>query len=146
LAGEVALAAVRRIPIALQTRQVLPEARALTAGERAIEQGNLGLQRTVLLRPLCLTAPSAELALDLAENVAPAIEVLLRALHLPLCHLPAAAVEGRAGRLLDEQAQLIRLGTDQLLDATLLDDRVGLAADAGAEEELSDVPQPARLA
>src|SRR5207245_4099329 len=41
----------------------------------------------------------------------------------------------------DEQAQLLRLGVDQLIHASLLDDGIGLRADPGTEEELGDVLQ-----
>ena len=94
-------------------------------------------------RPSSPALQVLDLAVDLAQDVVDAQQVLARALHLALGGELAAAIERRAGGLLDEQAAVLRLGVDQLLDAPLLDDRVGLRADPGAEEQLGDVLQPA---
>jgi hypothetical protein len=52
---------------------------------------------------------------------------------------------GDAGRLLDDRAAVGGTRRHDLADAALLDDRVRLGADAGAEEEVGHVAQPARL-
>ena len=103
------------------------------------------LQRAVLLGLLGHAVEVLDLPIELAQDVVDAQQVLARALHLALGSQFAAAIQRRAGGFLDEQAAILRLGVDQLLDAPLLDDRVGLGADAGAEKELGDVLQAARL-
>ena len=55
--------------------------------------------------------------------------------------LLALLVLGDAGGLFDEQAAVFRARADDQADPALLDDRVRLGADAGAEEELGDVLQ-----
>ena len=84
------------------------------------------------------------LPLELAQDVVDAQQVVARALHLALGGELAGAEARGAGGFLDEEAQVLRLGVDELLDAPLLDDGVRLRADAGAEEQLGDVLQPAR--
>ena len=84
-----------------------------------------------------------DLPVELAQHVVDAQQILARALHLALRLRLAAAVQGRAGGFFDEQAPIFGLGVDELLDTSLLDDRVGFRADAGAEEELGDVLQAA---
>src|SRR5262249_15546644 len=109
-----------------------------------VQLAQLALDGMILLRPSRLPLERRHLALDLAEDVLHTEQVLARALHLPLRRDSSAPETGGAGRLLQEQAKLFGLGIDQLIDATLLDDRVRLRADAGAEEELGDVLQAAR--
>ena len=48
----------------------------------------------------------------------------------------AAFILARAGRFLDQAAPLLRFGVDQLVDFSLLDDRIGFAAHAGAEKQI----------
>ena len=130
--------------LALEPGEILRQQRALAATQRQIERGDLALERAILFGALGLTPQSPELALDLPQDVAHALEVLLRPLHLALRHLTAAAIKRGARRFLDEEAELFGPGADQLLDASLLDDGVGLAPDTGAEEQLGDVAQAAR--
>ena len=112
-------------------------------GPLAVEGILLGLQFLVLHRAAGLTPQRVRLAVQLPDDVADAQQVVAGPLDLALGRHLAAAVEGRAGRLLDEEAQLVRLGADDLADAALLDDRVGLGADAGPEEQFGDVAQAA---
>ena len=120
------------------------QAAPLPADHAQLELAQLRDQSLVDLGLLGLALEILGLALDLAQDVVHARQVLARALHLALGGELAAAVQGRPRRLLDEQAAVLRLGVDELLDPPLLDDRVGLAADAGAEKQLGDVLQPAR--
>ena len=53
---------------------------------------------------------------------------------------------GDAGGLFDDAAAVERLGAEQLADALLPDDGVGLAAEAGAHEDVLNVAQAADLA
>ena len=58
----------------------------------------------------------------------------------PALGFPAALLVLRyAGRLLEEDAQLLGLRLDDARDHPLLDDRVGARTEAGAEEEIVDV-------
>ena len=102
----------------------------------AVRDEALGLRGLALER--------AEVALDLRDDVADAQQVLPRELHLALGLLLAALVLRDAGGLFDEQAAIFGLRADDQADPALLDDRVGLGADAGAEEELGDVLQADR--
>src|SRR5450755_1238163 len=80
-------------------------------------------------------------AVDLGDDVVDAQQVLARQLHLAFGLLAALLVFGDAGRLFQEHASVFRACADDLTDATLLDDGVGLRADARAQEQLGDVAQ-----
>ncbi len=81
------------------------------------------------------------LAADLFEDVEDALEVVLGALE-PGLREPAARLElGDPGGFLDHQAAVLRAGTEELADATLLDDGVGLGAETGAHEDVLDVAE-----
>src|SRR5216110_437100 len=134
----------------LEGRQALAQGRDLGRAapladrhHAQVELAQLLLDAMVLLGAPRLALERGHLPLELAQDVLHAEQVLARALHLPLRGHLAAAKARRAGRLLDEQAQLLRLGVDQLIHAPLLDDGIGLRADPGAEEELGDVLQAA---
>src|SRR5262249_43419306 len=92
-----------------------------------------------------LQLDAAELLLDLVDDVLEALEVLIDALELAeglgLLGLEAAD----AGRLLEDVAALPGGGLQEAIDAALLDDAVGVAAGAGAEEEVLDVLEAAGL-
>ena len=53
---------------------------------------------------------------------------------------------GNAGSFLDDGAPLHRLGGENLPDAPLLDDGVGIRSEAYAHEHVLNVPQPRRPA
>src|SRR5207245_1395950 len=140
----------RRGLLRLEGRQALAQGRDLgrpaplaDRHHAQVELAQLLLDAMVLLGAPRLTLERGHLPLELAQDVLHAEQVLARALHLPLRSYLAAAKARRAGRLLDEQAQLLRLGVDQLIHAPLLDAGIGLRADPGAEEELGDVLQAA---
>ena len=97
-----------------------------------MQLGGLGL---ALERP----QPRPCLALDVER----AVEVVLGARQLELRAATALAVLAQAGRLLDEQTAIARLGGDQRLDPALRDDRVHLLAQAGVRQQLDDVDEPA---
>src|SRR5207253_1454668 len=79
--------------------------------------------------------PRARPALDVERPV----QVLLRALELALRAPPPFAVLAEAGRLLDEQPPLARLGGDDRLDPSLGDHGVHLPPESGVGEHLEDV-------
>src|SRR5205823_4393581 len=108
-----------------------------------VERAETVLDPVVLLGAAGLPLERGHLALDLAHHILDAHQVVARPLHLALGGELAAAEARRTRRLLDEQAHFFGLGVHELLDAPLLDDRVRLGADAGAKEQLGDVPQTA---
>src|SRR5262249_24987116 len=73
------------------------------------------------------------------EHVANAAQILAHAFELALAHLAASLEQRKPRCLFDESANLCWLGLDDLLDATLLDQRVAAAVDTGGHEELGDV-------
>ncbi len=88
-----------------------------------------------------LTLERSARAIDLADDVRHAQEVLAREIHLALGLTAALLVLGDAGGLFDEQAPIFRTRAHDLTDAALLHDRVGLGTDTGAEEQIRDVAQ-----
>src|SRR5262249_35044030 len=106
-----------------------------------IELAQRALDAMVLLRASRLALQRAHLALELAQHVVHPDQVVARALHLALRRDLAGAKARDAGGLLEEQAEILRLRVDDLLDAPLLDDRVRARPGAGAEEQLGDVLQ-----
>ena len=92
---------------------------------------------------LGLALERAQARARLALDVERAVEVLLGALELQLRAAAALAVLAEAGRLLDQQAPVARLGGHDRLDAALRDDRVRLLAETGVREQLEHVDEPA---
>ncbi len=124
----------------------LPEVDEAPAEEHALDPLHLLADRAPAPRLGRLALEALELLLDLVDDVVDAEEVLLRRLELEL-GLPAAGLVLRdAGRLLDDRAAVGGLGGEDLADLALLDDRVGLRAEAGVHEQLVDVAQATDLA
>ena len=98
----------------------------------------------ILLCPARLPFERCHLTFELVQHILNAHQVLARPSHLALGGQLAAAKPGRPGRLLEEQAKLLGLGVDELIDPPLLDDGVRLGTHSGPEKELGDVLQPAR--
>ena len=88
-----------------------------------------------------LALERSAILVDFRDDVVHAQQVLPREIHLALGELSPLLVLGDAGCLVDEQAAIFRTRADDLADASLLDDRVGLRADAGAEEKIGHVAQ-----
>ncbi len=107
-----------------------------------LELALLGLVLLILLRRLRLTMQAFELTLQLFAQVGQARQVLVGATDTILGFAPALLVLGDAGCLLDEVAQILGLGLDQLGDHALLDDRIAAWSEAGAEEDIGDVAAP----
>ena len=99
----------------------------------------------VALRLGRLQLDAAELLLDLVDDVAKPLQVLIDAFELAqrfgLLGLEAAD----AGGLLEDGAPVARRGLQKDVDAALLDDAVGVGAGAAAEEQVLDVLEPAGL-
>src|SRR6185503_9808163 len=93
-----------------------------------------------------LALQRAALLLHLEHDVVHAREVLLRGLELQLRGAAARLVLGDARRFLDQLAAIGRPRAENHADLPLLDDGVGLGAEARVHEQLVDVAQPADFA
>ena len=80
-----------------------------------------------------------DLLLDLFENVHQTIEVLSRALDSVRSLASAVFVLGYAGRFLEEDTHLLRLGLDQPRDHPLLDNGITSRPQAGAKKHAGNV-------
>ena len=115
----------------------------VVAGQLPADLQRLALEALVQLGGLGLALERAQPRPGLALDVERPVEVVLGPGQLELRAAAALAVLAQAGRLLDQQPALARLGGDQRLDAALGDDRVHLLAQAGVRQQLDDVDQPA---
>src|SRR5262245_29404114 len=107
--------------------------------EEVLLELEIGMQLVVARRHLGLGLELLELAGELDADIGDAGEVLAR-VGEPVLGFPAALlVLGDAGRLLEEDAQLVGLRLDHPRDHPLLDDGVGARPEAGAEEHVGDV-------
>ena len=100
------------------------------AEQHALDALHLLAQRAVAARLAGLALQALELLLDLVDDVVHAQQVLLRGLELELGLAPARLVLRDARRLLDERAAVGGLAGEDEADLALLDDRVGLGAEA----------------
>src|ERR1019366_5963472 len=78
---------------------------------------------------------------DFLQDVVDARQVLLGALQLGFGQTLPGLELGNPGRLFDHRAPVLRLGTQNLPDAPLLDDGVAFRAQAGAHEQVLDIAQ-----
>ena len=126
----------------------LPQGRGIggeaLAGHDQLEVAELRAQLLEAGRPPRLAVERADLALQLAQDVAHAHQVLLGRLQLALGLLAALPVLPDPGGLLEDHAPVLGPRRHQLRDVPLLDDRVAARADARVEEEVADVAQAAR--
>ena len=89
----------------------------------------------------CLALDDAQAALGGLELLAGEDEVRLRAPELALGLDASLLVAGDARGLLEDGAALLGAGQEHGVDLALLDDGVGVGADAGVEEEVADVAE-----
>ena len=115
----------------------------LGAGQVAAHGQQLGGDRVVRAGGGGLALEGADLAPDLAHQVAQALEVLGRGGQAALGPLPAPAVLEHPGRLLDDGPAVLGAGVEHRVELALADDHVLLAADARVAQQLLDVEQPA---
>ncbi len=118
-------------PIALRELHLLPAPQLFAQPLVAPRLRGLPLQRAALL-------------LDLEDDVVDARQVLLRGLELQLRGAAAALVLRHAGRFLDQLAPIGRPRAQDLADLALLDDGVGLDAEARVHQQVLHVAQPDR--
>ena len=91
-----------------------------------------------------LTLKRAQLARDLAADVAGTGEMLIHALDLARGALLAALVLGDARGLLDERAALLRAALKDGVELALADDGMGILAQAGIVQDVLDIHEAAR--
>jgi hypothetical protein len=123
---------------AMRRRQLEPAMRC----HPQLEVADLRAVLLVALGLLRLALERGERLLDLFDDVRDAQQVLLRVVHLAFSGLLLGLELGDARGLFDQRAAVFGLGRHDQADAALLDDRVrGLAADAGAQEQVGHVHQ-----
>ena len=127
------LDALRQLAIAAREQHLLPAAQLLAQPLVAARLRGLPLQRAALL-------------FDLEDDVVDARQVLLRRFELQLGGAAAGLVLRDAGGFLDQLAPIGRPRAEDHPDLALLDDGVGLGAEARVHQQLVDVPQPAHFA
>jgi hypothetical protein len=110
--------------------------------QQVLRGAHLPLQIVVAGRDLRLSPQVLELLAELGADVVHSQQVLPRVLDPHFCFVAARAVLRDAGRFLEEDAQVLGLRLDDPRDHALLDDGVGAAAEAGAEEDVGDIPAP----
>ena len=109
-----------------------------------IDIAELGLVLAIALRLLRLAPQRAHPLVELGDDVRDAHQVLARLIELLLGSLLLDLELRDARGLFDDRAAILRTRADDLADTALLDDRVRLGPDAGAEEEVGHVAETAR--
>ena len=98
-------------------------------------------ERAVGFRLLRLGLQGSVAAAHLVEDALHVAHVLFRLFQLPLRFLAPDAKARDAGRLLEDEAPLLGLRGQELVDLALLHDGVGGLADSRVEEQLADLAQ-----
>src|SRR5206468_3682012 len=93
-------------------------------------------------RGLRLARHRLDPALDLAEDLADALQVEVDTLELAQGDLAPRLVARDAGGLLEDDAAVLGVRFEDEADAALLDHRVGGGADPGVHEQFLDVLEP----
>src|SRR5215467_13574888 len=136
--------------LAAETGALLEES-LVGGGEPRVVRGQHGevqllaflMERLVLLGLARLTLEGADLTLHLVHHVAHALEVLPGRLELALRLATLLLVARHPRRFLDEDASLPRFGGQDVVEAVLVHEGIGLGIDAGAREEILHVAEPA---
>ena len=84
-----------------------------------------------------------QIALQLVAQVGQTLQIFRGAAHTTLGFAPTLLVLGNAGRLFNENAQLLRLRLDQTRHHALLDNRVATRTQTRAKKQIGDVASPA---
>ncbi len=122
----------------------LAERRQLCARQVQPHGAQLRGQGVVVARRDRLALEGADLAADLAHEVAQALEVLLGGRQPALGALTAPPVLEHAGGLFDDGPAVLGSGVEDRVELALPDDHVLLAPDPRVAQELLDVEEPAR--
>ena len=106
----------------------------------------VGLELMVAFGLRRLPLQRVHLAGDLFQNVVHARQILLGAFQLRLREALASLELGDAGGLFDHTPAVLRLGAEDLPDASLFDDGVALGAETRPHENILDIAQARRAA
>ena len=98
------------------------------------------------LRLAALARQAANLRLHLGDQVLDPLEIGRRLLQAPLGAVLAVAIEADARRLLEQRPALVGAVGEQQVDHLGLDHDAGVAAEAGAAQQVLDVAEPDRRA
>ena len=140
------LGLAQRLKLGRKLRGLRGQGRVVGGHEAQRQVAPLVLQRFVLLRLLRLALERAQLAPDLVHHVAHTHEVLARLLELALGLVALLLVARDARRLFDEDAALVRLGGQDVVELVLIHHGIGARVGAGAGKEVEDVAQAGRSA
>jgi hypothetical protein len=121
-----------QLPVLAREQHLLPAAQLVAQLLIAPRLGRLPLQRAALL-------------LDLEDDVVDAGQVQLRRFELQLRRAAPRLVLGDARGFLDQLTPIGRPRAEDHPDLALLDDRVGLGAEARVHQQIVDVAQAADL-
>ena len=142
----------RRVPLVGEVAGLALQAGKLPAQPLPVDQAHLGakLLQTVAVflvppRLAGLLPHAPQPAFDLFDNVRQPQQVLLDPLQSPQGLDLLGLETADAGRFLEDHAPILGGRLEQDVDLPLLDDAVGLRAQAGARQEVADVAQAARL-
>ena len=144
---------VQLVQLALEDLQLASELVDLLGVFRELLAGHVDIQPAHLLGQL-LVAPGLaglplerdDLPLHLADHVGEAQKVGLGVFELAQRLLLVGLVFGDAAGLLEDGAAILRPRAEDLVDLSLLEDGIGVGADAGIHEETMDVLETAGLA
>ena len=104
---------------------------------------DLGTIAAIAHRFLRLTPQRTHALGELGDDIGHAQQVLPGLIELALGSLLLGLELGDSGGLFDDRATVLGARRNDLANPTLLDDRVSLGANAGSEEEIGDIAQPA---
>ena len=116
------------------------------AGEGELHREPLLGQLRVALRLAALARQAPDLRLDLGDQVLHPLKVHRGLFQATLGAVLAVAVEPDAGRLFEQRSPLVGPVGEEKVDHLGFDDHAGVAAEAGAAEQILDVPEPDRSA
>ncbi len=122
-----------QLPVLARKQHFFPAAQLVAKALVALGLSGLALER-------------AELLVHLEDDVVDARQVQLRGFELQLRGASARLVLGDAGRLFDQLTPIGRTRAQNHPDLALLDDRVGLGAEARVHQQLVNIAQAADLA
>ena len=121
-----------------------PEKLTSLIGRQRQFENTLGFLQPLETRGLSsLSFQRTDLPFDLGQHIIHALQVQLRGFDLALGFAPPGLVFVDPRRLFDQLPTFIRTSGHDLRNLALLDDRVGVGAHAGVEEEFLDVAKPA---
>ena len=131
------------VQLVFQSLQLIRKLPVVFMRNVGVKNPEVGDDRLVAAGLGGLALQGADLALDLFDDVLHAHEVRLGVFQLAKGFFFLGLELRDAGGLLEDRAPVFRAVAQDLVDLSLLHDRVGTAAHAGIHEELMDVAQAA---